>query len=46
MLVKDFKRNSILFDASKEVDLEVNVKKTKYVLISRHQLAGQCHEVS
>jgi hypothetical protein len=28
-------------DASKEVGLEENVKKTKYTLKSRHQNAGQ-----
>jgi hypothetical protein len=26
--------------ASKEVDLEVNIEKTKYMLLSRHQNAG------
>jgi hypothetical protein len=30
-----------LIDASKEVGLEVNVEKTKYVLVSRDQNAGQ-----
>jgi hypothetical protein len=30
-----------LFDGSKEVGLEMNVKKTKYMLLSRHQNAGQ-----
>ncbi|PNF38698.1 hypothetical protein B7P43_G17524, partial [Cryptotermes secundus] len=30
-----------LIDASKEVDLEINTEKTKYMLLSRHQNAGQ-----
>jgi hypothetical protein len=30
-----------LIDASKEVGLEVNTEKTKYMLLSRHQNAGQ-----
>jgi hypothetical protein len=30
-----------LIDASKEVGLEVNVEKTKYMLMSRDQNAGQ-----
>jgi hypothetical protein len=30
-----------LIDASKEVDLEVNTEKTKFVLLPRHQNAGQ-----
>jgi hypothetical protein len=30
-----------LLDASKEVGLEVNAEKTKYVLVSRCQMAGQ-----
>jgi hypothetical protein len=32
-------------DASKEVGLEVNIEKTKYMLMSRHQNAGQNHNV-
>jgi hypothetical protein len=34
-----------LIDASKEVDLEVNVEKTKYMLVSRDQNAGQTREI-
>jgi hypothetical protein len=30
-----------LIDASKEVGLEINVEKTKYMLLSHHQNAGQ-----
>jgi hypothetical protein len=31
------KNTKTLIDASKEVGLEINVKKTKYMLLSRHQ---------
>jgi hypothetical protein len=34
------KNTAILIDASKEVGLEINVDKTKYML-SRHQNVGQ-----
>jgi hypothetical protein len=39
-------RNSIIvgnksFDARREVGLEINVDKTKYMLLSRHQNVGQ-----
>jgi hypothetical protein len=34
-----------LIDASKEVGLEVNVEKTKYMLVSRDQNAGQNREI-
>jgi hypothetical protein len=32
-------------DASKEIGLEVNAEKTKYMLLSRHQNAGQNHDI-
>jgi hypothetical protein len=35
------KNTENLIDASKEVGLEINVEKTKYMLLSRHQNAGQ-----
>jgi hypothetical protein len=35
------KNTEILIDASKEVGLEINVNKTKYMLLSRHQNVGQ-----
>jgi hypothetical protein len=35
------KDTQTLIDASKEVRLEVNAEKTKYMLLSRHQNAGQ-----
>jgi hypothetical protein len=34
-----------LIVASKEVGLEINVEKTKYMFISRHQNAGQNHDI-
>jgi hypothetical protein len=37
------KNMETLIDASKEVGLEVNTEKTKYMLLSRHQNAGQNH---
>jgi hypothetical protein len=39
------KNTKTLIDASKEVDLEVNAKKCKYMLLSRHQNAGQNHDM-
>jgi hypothetical protein len=35
------KNIEVLTNTSKEVHLEVNVEKTKYMLIFRHQNAGQ-----
>jgi hypothetical protein len=34
------KNTESLIDASKEVGLEINLKKTKYMLLSRHQNMG------
>jgi hypothetical protein len=34
-----------LIDASKEVGLEINVDKTKYMLLSHHQNVGQNREI-
>jgi hypothetical protein len=39
------KNTETLIDASKEVGLEVNVEKTKYMLVSRDQNAGQNREI-
>jgi hypothetical protein len=39
------KNTQTLIDASKEVHLEVNAEKTKYMLLSRHRNAGQNHDV-
>jgi hypothetical protein len=35
----------ITYDASKEVGVEVNVEKKKYMLVSRDQNAGQNREI-
>jgi hypothetical protein len=35
------KSTETLIDASKEVGLEINIEKTKYMLLSRHQNVGQ-----
>jgi hypothetical protein len=35
------KNMETLIDDSKEVGLEINVDKTKYMLLSRHQNVGQ-----
>jgi hypothetical protein len=35
-----------LIDAGMEVGLEVNTEKTKYMLLSRHQNAGQNHDIN
>jgi hypothetical protein len=35
------KNTETLIDANKEVGLEMNVEKTKYMLLSRHQNTGQ-----
>jgi hypothetical protein len=35
-----------LIDASKEVGLQANVEKTKYMLLSRRQNAGQSHSIT
>jgi hypothetical protein len=39
------KHTETLINASKEVGLEVNVEKTKYMLVSRDQNAGQTQEI-
>jgi sorting nexin-29 len=39
------KNTETLTDASKEVGLEINVDKTKYMLLSRHQNVGQNREI-
>jgi hypothetical protein len=39
------KNTGTLIDASKEVGLEINAEKTKYILLSRHQNAGQNRDI-
>jgi hypothetical protein len=34
-----------VLDASKEIGLEVNSEKTKYMFLSRHQTAGQSNYI-
>jgi hypothetical protein len=39
------KNRQTLIDAGKEVGLEVNTEKTKYMLLSRQQNGGQNHDI-
>jgi hypothetical protein len=39
------KNTETLIDASKEVGLEINEEKTKYMLLSCHQNAGQNRDI-
>ena len=39
------KKHLYIAVASKEIGLEINVKKTKYMVMSRDQNAGRCHSV-
>jgi nitrous oxide reductase len=39
------KNTETLVDARREVSLEVNAEKTKYMLLSRHHNAGQNHDI-
>jgi hypothetical protein len=44
--IDTIKKNiEILTDASKEVGLEINVEKTKYILVSRHQNVGRNRDI-
>jgi hypothetical protein len=38
------KNTETLIEASKEVGLDINIEKTKYMLLSRHKNAGQSQE--
>jgi hypothetical protein len=45
-LVDNIKKNTqTLIDASKEVGLEINTEKTKYMLLSRHQNSRKNHDI-
>jgi hypothetical protein len=44
-LLDDKKKTQTLIDACKEVGLEVNSEKTKYMLLSCHWNAGQNHDM-
>jgi hypothetical protein len=39
------KNTETVTEASKKVGLEVNTEKTKYMLLSHHQNAGQNHNI-
>jgi sorting nexin-29 len=39
------KNTETLFHASKEVAIEINIEKTKHVLLSRHQNVGQIRDI-
>jgi hypothetical protein len=39
------KNTETLIDASKEVGLQINIEKTKYMLLSRHQNVGQNQDI-
>jgi hypothetical protein len=44
--IDTFKKSTqTLIDARKEIGLEVNTEKTKYMSLSRHQNAGQNHYI-
>jgi hypothetical protein len=44
--IDTIKKNTETFiDPGKEVGLEVNTEKTKYMLLSRHQNAGQNYNI-
>jgi hypothetical protein len=44
--INTIKKNmETLIDANKEVGLEVNAEKSKYMWLSRHQNAGQKHDI-
>jgi hypothetical protein len=46
-IVDAIKNNTqTLIDASKEAGLEVITERTKYMLLSRHQNAGQYHNIN
>jgi hypothetical protein len=40
-----YRKTETLINAIKEVGLEVNAEKTKYMLLYHHQNAGQNHDI-
>jgi hypothetical protein len=45
-VINTIKKNTeTLIDASKEVGLEINIEKTKHMLLSHHQNAGQNQDI-
>jgi hypothetical protein len=45
-IINTVKKNTeTLLEASREVDLDVNVEKTKYMVVSCHQHAGQSNNL-
>jgi hypothetical protein len=40
-----YKEKQTSIDSSKEVGLEINLEKTKYMLLSRHQNVGQNRDI-
>jgi hypothetical protein len=43
--IDTIKKNRNLIDASKQSGVQINVEKTKYTLLSRHQNAGQNRDI-
>jgi hypothetical protein len=43
---RSLKNTETITDATKEVSLEVSAEQTKYMLLSRHQNAGQNHNIN
>jgi hypothetical protein len=44
--IEPIKKNTeTLIDASEEVGLEINIEKTKYMLLSRHQNVGRNRDI-
>jgi hypothetical protein len=45
LLSNNEENTETLTDANKEVGLEINAEKTKYMLLSRHQNSGKYHDI-
>jgi hypothetical protein len=44
-IIRNIEKQTNFIDSSDEVGLKVNTEKTKYMLLSRHQNAGQNHDM-